>query len=98
MGKDLVGFAMYGFFPEEGINGRVWLDRFLIDSKHQGLGLGSIMLKALIQRLEQEFSCHEIYLSIIADNQAAIHLYQKFNFKFNGEVDSNNEKIMVKSL
>ena len=96
--KNLVGFAMYGFFPEEGINGRVWLDRFLIDSKHQGLGLGSIMLSALIQRLEQEFSCDEIYLSIIADNQAAIHLYQKFNFMFNGEVDSNNEKIMVKSL
>ena len=96
--KHLVGFAMYGFFPEEGINGRVWLDRFLIDSKHQGLGLGSIMLSALIQRLAQEYSCNEIYLSIIADNQAAIHLYQKFGFKFTGEVDSNNEKILVKSL
>lgn len=96
--KNLVGFAMYGFFPDEGINGRVWLDRFLIDSKHQGLGLGSIMLSALIQRLEQEYSCNEIYLSIIADNQGALHLYQKFGFKFNGEVDSNNEKLMVKSL
>ncbi|AMQ05953.1 GNAT family N-acetyltransferase [Sporosarcina sp. resist] len=96
--KNLVGFAMYGFFPDEGINGRVWLDRFLIDSKYQGLGLGSIMLSALIQRLEQEYSCNEIYLSIIADNQGALHLYQKFGFKFNGEVDSNNEKLMVKSL
>ncbi len=56
------------------------------------------MLSALIQRLEQEYSCHEIYLSIIADNQGALHLYQKFSFKFNGEVDSNNEKIMVKKL
>ena len=96
--KSLVGFAMYGFFPEEGINGRVWLDRFLIDSKHQGLGLGSIMLSALIQRLEQEYSCNEIYLSIIADNQGALHLYQKFSFQFTGEVDSNNEKLMVKKL
>ncbi len=96
--KNLVGFAMYGFFPEEGINGRVWLDRFLIDAKHQGLGLGSIMLKALIQRLEQEYSCHEIYLSIIAGNQSAINLYQKFDFKFNGEVDDNDEKLMVKIL
>ena len=96
--NNLVGFAMYGFFPEEGINGRVWLNRFLIDAQHQGLGLGSIMLNALIQRLEQEYSCDAIYLSLIADNQAAIHLYQKCDFKFNGEVDSNNEKIMVKSL
>ncbi len=95
--NSLVGFAMYGFFPEEGANGRVWLDRFLIDSTHQGLGLGSIMLSALIQRLEEEFMCNEIYLSIIDDNQAALHLYKKFDFTFNGEVD-NNEKIMVKSL
>ncbi|KAA0965313.1 GNAT family N-acetyltransferase [Sporosarcina sp. ANT_H38] len=96
--NSLVGFAMYGFFPEEGINGRVWLDRFLIDSKYQGLGLGSIMLTALIERLKEEFMCNEIYLSIIADNQAALYLYQKFGFKFNGEVDSNNEMIMVKNL
>lgn len=96
--NNLVGFAMYGFFPTEGISGRVWLDRFLIDSKHQGLGLGSIMLNALIQRLEREYRCNEIYLSLIADNQAAIHLYKKFGFKFNGEVDHNNEKIMVKTI
>ena len=96
--NNLVGFAMYGFFPEEGVNGRVWLDRFLIDANYQGHGFGSIMLNALIQRLEREYSCDEIYLSIIADNEAALHLYKKFAFEFTGEVDRNNEKLMVKSL
>lgn len=96
--NSLVGFAMYGFFPEEGENGRVWLDRFLIDARYQGLGLGSIMLKALIQRLTKEYNCNEIYLSVIEDNQAALHLYKKFNFTFNGELDINKEKIMVKKV
>ena len=96
--NNLVGFAMYGFFPEEGMNGRVWLDRFLIDSNYQGHGFGSIMLNALIHRLEREYNCNEIYLSIIADNEAALHLYKKFAFEFTGEVDSNNEKLMVKYL
>lgn len=40
---DLVGFAMYGLFPEydeDNKNGRVWLDRFFIDEHYQGKGLG----------------------------------------------------------
>lgn len=96
--KELVGFAMYGYFPEEMKNGRVWLDRFLIDAKYQGIGYGKAMLTALIQKLVQEFSCQEIYLSLYEDNQSALRLYEKFGFQFNGESDINNEKVMVKII
>lgn len=94
----LVGFAMYGFFPGEKENGRLWLDRFLIDSKHQGLGYGTTILQALLQKLHEEYACPSIYLSIFEDNKAALHLYEKFDFHFNGELDVNHEKIMVKSF
>lgn len=94
----LVGFAMYGLFPEEGQNGRVWLDRYLIDERFQGKGLGSIMLEALIAHLVKLYNCDEIYLSLYDDNQCALHLYQKFGFKLNEEKDINGEKIMVKVL
>ncbi|WP_285769261.1 GNAT family N-acetyltransferase [Peribacillus sp. SI8-4] len=94
----LVGFAMYGFFPGEGENGRVWLDRFFIDAKHQGQGLGTILLEALIERLTMEYECPEVYLSIVEENQAASHLYRKFGFAFNGEADGNNERVMVKKI
>lgn len=94
----LIGFAMYGFFPEEMENGRVWLDRFLIDSRYQGFGYGTIMLEALIQKLVIEFSCTQIYLSVFEENRAAIHLYQKFEFRFNGEFDLKNERIMMKNI
>lgn len=94
----LVGFAMYGHFPEGGESGRVWLDRFLIDANYQGFGYGKKMLLAMIQKLADEFSCNEIYLSVYEDNIAAIYLYEKYGFHFNGELDEKGEKIMVKNL
>ncbi|MEG0472966.1 MAG: GNAT family N-acetyltransferase [Solibacillus sp.] len=94
----LVGFAMYGHFSEGEGTGRVWLDRFLIDAKYQGFGYGKTMLGAMIHKLVDEFSCHDIYLSVYEDNIAAIRLYEKFDFHFNGELDEKGEKIMVKNL
>ncbi len=96
--NELVGFAMYGYFPNEHEHGRVWLDRFLIDANYQGKGYGTIMLEAMIQKLVKEFSCKKIYLSIYEDNHPAIYLYQKFGFQFNGEFDVNDEKVMVKNI
>lgn len=94
----LVGFAMYGFFPREGENGRVWLDRLLIDKKYQGKGLGSEMLEYLIKHLVKEYKCNELFLSLYENNKRALYLYEKFGFEFNGELDVNNEKVMVKHL
>ena len=94
----LVGFAMYGLFCDEGENGRVWLDRFLIDKKHQGKGLGSSMIEYLIDHIAKEYKCNEIFLSLYEDNKGALNLYKKFGFEFNGELDVNGEKVMVKKL
>ena len=94
----IVGFAMYGFFPIDGKNDQVWLDRYLIDEHFQGKGLGNIMLEALITHLIKIYNCNEIYLSLYEDNKRALHLYQKFGFQFNGELDINGEKVMVKVL
>ncbi|MFJ7935916.1 GNAT family N-acetyltransferase [Sporosarcina sp. NPDC096371] len=96
--KELVGFAMYGYFIDETGSGRAWLDRFLIDANYQGVGYGKIMLQALIEKLVQDYSCQQIYLSVFEDNQAAVSLYKKFDFHFNGELDINNEKVMVKHI
>jgi len=93
---ELVGFAMYGFFPDEYESGRVWLDRFLIDAQYQGRGLGRIMLSALLDRLTEQFGPSDIYLSLYDDNQGALRLYEKFGFRFNGESDLNGEKVMVR--
>ncbi len=94
----LIGFAMYGFFPGEGHSGRVWLDRFMIDENFQGQGFGKMMLTALIEHIVNLYHCKEIYLSLYEDNHRALYLYQKFGFRFNGGLDINGEKVMVKEL
>ena len=91
-----VGFAMYGLFVDEGRNGRVWLDRFLISDENQGKGYGKAGVKLLISRLYEEYGYDEIFLSVYEDNENAIRLYKCLGFKFNGEVDINGEKVMVR--
>ena len=86
---------MYGRFPWEGSGGRVWLDRFLIDEKHQGYGYGKQALHLLVATLFDTYRCDEIFLSIYETNQLASHLYDEFGFAYNGELDLHKEKIMV---
>ncbi|GLF83210.1 MULTISPECIES: GNAT family N-acetyltransferase [Bacillus] len=98
---DLIGFAMYGLFPGDSKtneDGRVWLDRFFIDERFQGRGLGKKMLDALIRHLTIIYKCNKIYLSIYEENKPAKNLYLKFGFQFNGELDFNGEKVMVKKI
>lgn len=94
----LIGFAMYGCFKEDGKEDRIWLDRFLIDKRFQGRGYGKPTLKLLIERLVNEYNCNKIYLSIYDDNINAIKLYEDLGFKFNGELDINGERVMVKNI
>lgn len=91
----LIGFAMYGLWKEEGSYGRVWLDRFLIDKNYQGNGYAKPVLKALLEKIKNQYGYDEIYLSLYEDNKKAMSIYQKIGFEFNEEVDINGEKIMV---
>ena len=91
----LVGFAMYCKWEEEGIESRVWMDRLLIDERFQGRGIGKACLPILLDKITSEYGCEKIYLSVVEENQTAIHLYQEFGFRFNGETDIHGEKVMV---
>ncbi|MGL5245186.1 MAG: GNAT family N-acetyltransferase [Sarcina sp.] len=93
-----VGFAMYGLFLDEGENGRVWLDRFLISKEEQNKGYGKSAVKLLINHLYSEYGYNEIYLSVYENNKKAINLYKGLGFRFNGEIDINGEKVMVINL
>lgn len=96
--KKAIGFAMYGLFLDEGENGRVWLDRFLISYENQGKGYGKAGVKLLIKRLYKEYGYNKIYLSVYESNKNAINLYKSLGFKFNGEIDINGENVMVIKL
>ena len=70
--------AHYGYFREYRPEGRVWLDRLLIDRHFQGNGYGTEALRMLLGRLSGEYGCSRIYLSIIEENETAAKLYEKF--------------------
>ena len=92
----LIGFAMYGCFPEPAP--RVWLDRLLIDQSFQGKGYGKAAVAALLERIRTEYGCGRVYLSVYDVNTTAIALYEKIGFRFNGELDTKGEKVMVLSF
>lgn len=91
-----IGFAMYGLWKREGRDGRVWLDRFLIDHRQQGRGYAKAVLPPLLERIRQEYGYPRLYLSVYEDNAPAIALYERFGFAFNGELDINGELVMVR--
>lgn len=92
------GFAMYGFFEKKYYPpaGRLWLDRFLVDLHFQGKGIGKAAMEHMLGRLAAEYLQKDIYLSVIAGNDAAIHMYREFGFEFIGEKDIHGEDVMVK--
>ncbi|MCR1950849.1 MULTISPECIES: GNAT family N-acetyltransferase [unclassified Clostridium] len=92
--NQIIGFAMYGLWENEGTYGRVWLDRFMIGDEFQGRGYGSESLKLILNRIYNEYKRNEIYLSIYENNDLATKMYEKLGFQFNGELDINGEKIM----
>lgn len=93
-----VGFAMSGKFDEQNGESRVWLDRHFIDERYQDKGFGKHYLQVLIDHLVEKYYAKRIYLSVYDDNIVAIQLYKKCDFHFNGELDENGEKIMVKEI
>ena len=96
-GSTLIGFAMYGYFPEPA-PGQLWLDRLLIDKKYQGKGDGKQAVLALLDKLRTEYQRDTVYLSVYENNPHAIQLYQQIGFHFNGEYDTNGERVMVYSF
>lgn len=95
---EYIGFIMYGFWKNEPPNGRVWLDRFMIDKNYQNKGYGKILMPLILDKLKKEYNCSKIYLSVYDNNKIAINFYKNFGFYFNGELDINGEKVMVKDL
>jgi RimJ/RimL family protein N-acetyltransferase len=78
----IVGHAQIFKFPHPRRKGTGDLIIYLHQDFHNA-GLGTAMLRELIV-LAKEAGLHRIGLSVVADNELAIRLYQKFGFKNEG--------------
>ncbi|GIU42010.1 spermine/spermidine acetyltransferase [Shewanella sairae] len=107
-GEDIAGFAMFGQFEEcdqltvdeqtrqanKKPSSRVWFDRFLIDKRFQGKGLGKRFAKLLLNTLFEHFACQQMFLSVYPNNHKAIALYKQLGFEFTGEYVCEGERVM----
>lgn len=56
-----------------------------VKDKYQGLGVGSALLKTVIDLSDKWLNLKRLELSVYTDNERAISLYKKFGFEIEGE-------------
>jgi len=61
--------------------------------KVRGRGVGTFAVRGILNYAFYELELHKVYLSVYADNVAAIRLYEKIGFTYEGEF---REHIYVK--
>ncbi|WP_444685273.1 GNAT family N-acetyltransferase [Alkalicoccus luteus] len=72
------GFIMIGAKSSDG--SYIWLDRFMIDHRFQGRGLGGAFLHEAIRFIRDKHRVNEIVLSVIPENKPAKTFYEKNGF------------------
>lgn len=89
-----VGFIMIGAENKE--ERYVWLDRFMIDERAQGSGLGTNFLLRTLEMIQHRFDIDDIILSLHPTNEPAKRFYAKNGFVDSGLIDeANGEEIWV---
>lgn len=62
----------------------------MLGHQYQGKGYGAPALRLVLDEMIEQFSCSEIYLSVIQDNVRAIATYEKIGFKPTGEIEEGH--------
>jgi L-phenylalanine/L-methionine N-acetyltransferase len=55
-----------------------------VDESYQGLGIGAKLMAALLDLADNWYNLVRVELQVYDDNQAGIHLYEKFGFTVEG--------------
>ncbi len=58
-----------------------------VHDQWQGKGVGTALLEAAIELADQWLQVMRLELTVFADNEPAIRLYQKFGFKIEGTLE-----------
>ncbi len=90
-----VGFTLYGPVDNDGETVYM-IYRFMIDVRFQGQGYGTKALALVMEQMKKQYNCEEIYLSIVPENEKALHIYKKAGFVSTGiEIGSEKHKEIV---
>ena len=92
-GAEPVGFVMLRERDDE-----VYLNRLLVDFRHQRRGYGREALRLVIARARDRAGCKRVRLSYVPSNESAARLYGSFGFRPTGVMDEDGEAEMVLDL
>ena len=84
-GETVVGLAAVEYIPENDIEDKHWIPRFMIGANFQGKGYGRKAMEKLIEMISKHDDCDRVRLSVVPENTAAIAFYKKIGFKDTGE-------------
>ncbi len=93
-----VPVGMVAVASEDGSADRYWIYHFFIDRAHQGRGLGTQAMEALLALIRREHpGCREVSLTVHPDNRVARALYERLGFApTGGQVD--HEPVLARAL
>lgn len=80
--KKIVGYAVIYKYPHQRRKGIGDLGIYLHQDFHN-VGLGTAMTKRVL-RLAKKEKMHRIALTVVAENNVALHLYENFGFQIEG--------------
>ena len=80
-----VGFVMFEAWEEKG--GEPLLCRYMIDVDCQGKGYGAQALPLVLEEMYRVYGRRAIYLTVEQANERAVKMYERFGFRFTGEMD-----------
>jgi diamine N-acetyltransferase len=87
-----VGFVMYWY---DEANARGYIDRLMVDHRHQRKGYGKAAMSEVIERLKSNPNCREIQTSFAHDNIIADKLYASLGFRRTGQLTDGGEETIV---
>lgn len=67
------------------INASAEFSIWIGNKNHRRKGIGSLATQMMLEHGFKNLNLHRIYLSVLANNQPALQLYQKLGFKIDGK-------------
>ena len=75
-----VGGAVVGYAGVMVVGNEADVQTIAVAPDHRGAGLGASLLSQVVTEAQQR-NCSQIVLEVAADNEAALHLYERYGFE-----------------
>ena len=87
----VVGVAAVEYIPDNDLEDKHWVPRFMIGKQYQGKRIGIQAMQKIIEMISKHDDCERIRLSVVPENDGAIQFYKKVGFlETNEKLDDEN--------